>query len=127
MTCYGLDGPVIEYQWEAKFSHPFRPALWPTQPPIQWVPGLSTRGKATTAWRCPPTPSSAKVKERVELYLYSPFWAFTACSRVNSTIYLVAYIHTYIQGMDKKIKTDVKDTHIFINMEFGQQFASFLE
>jgi hypothetical protein len=32
-----------------------------------------------------PPPSSAEVKERVELYLYSPFWAFMACSRVNFT------------------------------------------
>jgi hypothetical protein len=31
-----------------------------------------------------PPPSSAEVKERVELYLYSPF-AFVACSRVNMT------------------------------------------
>jgi len=30
-----------------------------------------------------PPPSSAEVKERVELYLYSPLWAFVACSRVN--------------------------------------------
>jgi hypothetical protein len=30
-----------------------------------------------------PPPSSAKVKERIELYLYSPLWAFVACSRVN--------------------------------------------
>jgi hypothetical protein len=43
----------------------------PTQPPIKWVSGLS-RGKATGAWRGPPTPSKAEVKERVELYLYSP-------------------------------------------------------
>jgi hypothetical protein len=28
--------------------------------------------KAAGAWRCPPTPSSAEVKEIVELYLYSP-------------------------------------------------------
>jgi len=32
-----------------------------------------------------PPPSSAKVKERVELYLYSPLWAFVACSGVNFT------------------------------------------
>jgi hypothetical protein len=29
-------------------------------------------GKAAGAWRWPPTPSNADVKERIELYLYSP-------------------------------------------------------
>jgi len=32
-----------------------------------------------------PLPPSAKVKERVELYLYSPLLAFVVCSRVNRT------------------------------------------
>jgi hypothetical protein len=32
-----------------------------------------------------PTPSSAEVKERVELYLYSLVWVFIACSRVTCT------------------------------------------
>jgi hypothetical protein len=70
-TCYGLDGPGIEFRWGRDFPHLSRPALGPTHPPIQWVPGLS-RGKAAGAWRWPPTPSSTEVKERVELYLYSP-------------------------------------------------------
>jgi hypothetical protein len=43
----------------------------PTQPPIQWVPGLF-RGKSTGEWRRPPSPSRAEVKERVQLYFYSP-------------------------------------------------------
>jgi hypothetical protein len=32
-----------------------------------------------------PSLSSVKVKERVELYLYSPLWAFIACTKVNFT------------------------------------------
>jgi hypothetical protein len=40
-TAYGLDGPRIESRWRRDFPHLSRPALRPTQPPVQWVPGLS--------------------------------------------------------------------------------------
>jgi hypothetical protein len=40
-TRYGLDGPLIELRWGRDYPHTSRLALGSTQPPIQWVPGLS--------------------------------------------------------------------------------------
>jgi hypothetical protein len=71
-NCYGLDRPGIKSHRCEIFPHPSTLALGPTQPSVQWVLGLSqgwsSRGMALTTHRT----SSAEVKERVELYLYSP-------------------------------------------------------
>jgi hypothetical protein len=75
-TRYGLDSRGIQSRWGRDFLHPSRPALGPTQPPIQWVPGLS-RGKVAGTW--PHTPSTAEVKERVGLYLYPPVIIIITC------------------------------------------------
>jgi hypothetical protein len=71
-TAYGLDGPRIESRWGRDFPHLPRPALRPTHPPVQWVPGLPG-GKVRPGRDADPLPPSiAEVKNRVELYLYSP-------------------------------------------------------
>jgi len=70
---HGLDGPGIESQWGARFFAPHQ-----TDPAVH--PASYTRGTGSFAGvKRPghgvdhPLPYSAKVKERVELYLYSPF------------------------------------------------------
>jgi hypothetical protein len=49
-TRYGLDGPGIESRWGLDIPQPSRPALGPTQPPVQWVPSLFLEVKAAGAW-----------------------------------------------------------------------------
>ena len=71
-TRYGLDGPEIESWWRWNFLHLSRPALGPTQLPVQWVTGLSPGVKRPGRGVDHPPPSSAEVNWRVELYLFSP-------------------------------------------------------
>ena len=62
-TRYGLDGPGIESRWRRDFSHPSIPVLGK----CFYLPGVKRAGRGADL---PPT-SSAEVKERVELCLYS--------------------------------------------------------
>ena len=71
-TCYWLEGTGIESRWKRDFPHPSRPALGPTQPPIQWVPGLTPGVKRRGRGVDHPPPTRADVIERVQMYLYSP-------------------------------------------------------
>ena len=60
-TGYGLDGPGIEFRWGRDFPHLSRPALWPTQPPVQWVLGLSRGLRAAGGCDADPSPPSSAV------------------------------------------------------------------
>ena len=69
---YGLDGLGIESQWEQSMPHLFRPVLEPTKPSVYGTPDFFPWGKAAGVWiRLPPS-STVEIKERTELYFYSP-------------------------------------------------------
>jgi len=71
-TDYGLDDQGIESRWRRDFPHLSRPAL---RPPSLLYNGYRVfPGGKVRSW-CdadPSPPSSSDVKNRVELYLYSP-------------------------------------------------------
>jgi hypothetical protein len=68
---YGLEGSGIESRWGRDFPHLPERALGPPSILCNGC-GVFPGCKAAGAWRWPPTPSGAGVKERVELYLYFP-------------------------------------------------------
>jgi hypothetical protein len=72
-TAYGLDGPGIESVWGAKFSAPLQTGT--EAHPAYCAVGfwLFPGGKLRPGRDADPSPSSnAEVKNRVELYVYSP-------------------------------------------------------
>jgi len=58
-TDYGLDGPGSNPSGDEIFCPP-RPALWPTQPPVKWVPGFPPGGRGCRDMGLTLTPSSAE-------------------------------------------------------------------
>ena len=58
-TGYGLGGPGIEFRCGRDFPHLSRPALEPTQPPVQWIRGLSEGKDLPERDADPSHPSSA--------------------------------------------------------------------
>jgi hypothetical protein len=70
------------------FPRPSRLDLLPTQCFVQRVSAHFPGGKEAGTRNCPPTPSSAKVKERVEVYLHSPSGLFYGEYYLVSTVLL---------------------------------------
>jgi hypothetical protein len=71
-TRYGLDGPGIESRWGTRFSAPVETDPG-THPVFQTMdtgsfPGVKQPGRGIYH----PLPSRTEVRERVELYIYSP-------------------------------------------------------
>ena len=99
-TGYRLDGPGIEARWGRDFPHLSRPALRPTQPPVQWVPGLSWGKKRPGRDADPSLPSSAVVKERLGLYIYSsygPYDLYRASAPVQGCTFFIRSIQYKVE------------------------------
>ena len=90
-TGYGLDGPGIESRWGRVFPHLSRPALGPTQPPVQWVPSLSRRVKSCRGVTLTPHPllvpwsRKGRAIRLLPLWAVSPVLSLSACTRVHFT------------------------------------------
>jgi hypothetical protein len=83
-TSYGLDGPGIEFRCGRDFPHLSRPALGPTQPPLQWVPGLS-RGKERPGRDADPSPLLVPWPWKGRAKSLPPIGR-TACTTVHFTL-----------------------------------------
>ena len=91
---YGLDDPGIDSRWGRVFPHLPRPALGPTQPPVQWVPGFSRGVKSGRGVTLTPhhllVPWSWKGRAIPLLLLWTvgPVQSLSACTRVHFTIFI---------------------------------------
>jgi hypothetical protein len=111
-TLYELESPGIESRWGARFSAPVQTA--PGAHPASYTMGTGSlsRGKAVGAWRLPPTPSSAEVKARADVDLYShsgtswPVLGWTLplplpsfCVTEISTVLTLRFLFTLLMGL----------------------------
>ena len=72
VTGYGLDGLGIESRWGRDFPRLSRPALGPTQPPVQWVPGLSPGVKSGRGVTLTPHPLLVPLVMKAQSYTSTP-------------------------------------------------------
>ena len=104
----GLDGPgfdpgVGRRGGEEDLPHPSRPALGPSNPPIQCVPGLLHESTAARTWRWTTIQSGVEVKERVELRVY-PQLALHGLFRVWILPFLLYNTRSYCRQWEQWIK-----------------------
>ena len=96
-----MDSPRIESRCGRDFPHLSRPALGPTQLPVQCVP-VFPAGKMRPVRKADPSPSSSAVVMKewsytstppmdrtactVQLYLYSPYWPYGLYRALSSAV-----------------------------------------
>jgi hypothetical protein len=94
---YGMDGLRIESRWGRDLPHLSRPVPRPTQPPVQWVTGLSRgKGGRGVVLTTHPHLVCRGPRKRLELYLYSPCEALAAYNRMKPHFTLLKINHKAI-------------------------------
>jgi hypothetical protein len=80
-TGYGLDEGRSSSPGKVKnflFSTLSRPAVWPTQPPIQWVLSLFPRGVKRQGREADHSPPARAEVKKIWIYTSTPPYAFMA-------------------------------------------------
>ena len=70
-------------------------------------PGVKRPGRGVDH----PPPSSAEVKERVELYFDSPLWTFVTCYRVNLTFIIILGLNVFGCSVGKCMNRSVMSSN----------------
>jgi hypothetical protein len=124
-TLYGMYSQGFEYRCWWDFPHQSRQNVGPTQPPVQLVSGLlpgckASRNVALTTY----SPSTAEVKERVWLYLCSPFGDNGVCFKVNIYLHFFELRVSVHRGLMNKFQQDAANrvyiSSLFCSTCFGR-------
>ena len=101
---YRLDGPGIESPWRRKFSAPVQTCPGAHPASCTMHTGSLSRGVKRPGRGVDHVPPSRnEVKERKELYIYSPLWTFVTCSGVSLT-FTVTFFFNLIYYTDNIYK-----------------------
>ena len=117
LTCFELrwfihrERVVYAIRYGLHFPHLSGPVLGPTQPPVQWLPGLS-RGKERQGREADPSPPSSTVVMKGYSYTSTPPVGRAACTEpqclYKGDLYLF-YLYQEYSDILVKLNSDLQN------------------